>query len=116
MHELSLCRSLIGLVTDEARRHGVARVTEVCLEVGALSCVDPRALAFCFEAVARDTPAAGATLSITVVPVQAWCWTCTRTVEVADRDGGCPVCGHQTVRAADPRDLRLTEIVGEDAA
>ncbi len=116
MHELSLCQSLIAIVTEHARRHGMARVREVCLEVGALSCVEPRALAFCFDAVARDTAAAGASLSLTIVPTEAWCWTCSRTVAVADREGGCPSCGSPTVRANDPRDLKVTEIVGDAVA
>lgn len=113
MHELALSHSLIDIVLDHAGRHGLRRVTEVRLAVGALSCVEPRALAFCFEAVSLGTPAEGAELSIDTVPVEAWCWTCERTVEVADRDGGCSACGHATVRAADPTDLRVTEIVGD---
>ena len=112
MHELSLSQSLIDIVADHARQHGLARVTEVRLEVGALSCVEPRALSFCFDAVARGTASEGAVLSITVVPVDAWCWTCSRTVTVADRSGGCPDCGNATVRAADPGDIRVTEIEG----
>lgn len=113
LHELSLCQSLIALVADYAGRHGLARVTEVCLEVGALSCIEPRALAFCFDAVARGTPAEGAALSIEIVPVDAWCWTCSRTVAITDRDATCPLCDHPTLRATDPRDLKLTEIAGE---
>ena len=116
MHELSLSQSLIDIVTDHAQRHGMDRVTDVRLEVGALSCVEPRALSFCFDAVSRGTPAEGAALSIIVVPVEAWCWTCSRTVEVADRSGGCPDCGNPTVRATDPGDIRVTEIEGHGPA
>ena len=116
VHELALSRSLIEIVADHAQRHGLQRVTMVRLEVGALSCVEPRALSFCFDAVAGGTVAAEATLSIAIVPVEAWCWTCSRTVRVADRAGGCPDCGSPTIRAADPRDLRLTEIEGHGAA
>lgn len=112
MHELSLSRRLIDIVINHAHRHGLRQVTDVRLTVGALSCVEPDALFFCFDAVARETPAEGAMLSITVVPSQAWCWSCSRTVEVTDRNGGCPDCGKATVRAADPRELRVTEIEG----
>ena len=112
MHELSLSQSLIEIVAEHARRHDLERVTEVLVDVGALSCVSPHALSFCFDATSSGTIAEGATLTITVVSTEAWCWTCGKTVTVADRSGGCPDCGGFTVRAADPRDLRVTEIVG----
>ena len=115
MHELSLCQSLIEVVVDHAKRGGLARVTDVRVTIGALSCVDPEALAFCFDVVARDTPAAGATLSLTVVPVEAWCWTCAAVVEVGERDAGCPNCGNATVRATDLGNLQVTEITGQEA-
>ena len=115
MHELALCQSLVEIVVDHAKRGGIARVTDVRVDIGALSCVDPDALAFCFDVVARDTLAAEATLSLTVVPVRAWCWTCAAVVDVCDRGAGCPVCGNATVRGTDLRDLQVTEISGQEA-
>ena len=115
MHELSLCQSLVEIVVDHAKRGGIGHVTDVRATIGALSCVDPDALAFCFDVVARDTPAAEATLTLTVVPVEAWCWTCAAVVEVCERGGGCPACGNATVRATDLGDLQVTEIIGQEA-
>ena len=112
MHELSLSQRLIEIVTDQARRHDLDQVSEVRLGVGALSCVTPEALTFCFDAVAKGTVAEGATLRLVQEPTEAWCWTCEQTVQVADAKQGCPACGNQTVRAADPRDMRVLAITG----
>lgn len=113
MHELSLSQSLIEIVADHARRYELERVTEVLVDVGALSCVSPHALSFCFDATARGTVAEGATLTISVVEVEAWCWTCGKSVTVTDRAGSCPECGGFTVRATDHGDLKVREIVGK---
>lgn len=40
MHELSLCQSAVEIIQQQAEQHGVARVTGVWLEIGALSCVE----------------------------------------------------------------------------
>ena len=61
MHELGITRNIVSIVGDAARGRRVVRIT---LEVGALAGVEPRAIAFCFDVVARGTAAEGAVLDI----------------------------------------------------
>ncbi len=96
MHELALARSVVKIVEDEAAARAVAGVKKIVLEIGALSCVDPRALEFSFDAVASGTIAAGASLEIETPPGQARCFSCEAEVEIAARGAACPECGsHQ---------------------
>ncbi len=77
MHELSLCQSLIRLIEDQLRQErGALRVTEVALEIGAAAAIDPEALRFAFPIAARGTPAEGAALSISEVPLRLRCTAC----------------------------------------
>ncbi len=93
MHELALARSIVELIEEQARTEAFSRVLCVRLCIGALSTVDPRALAFGFDAAARGTVAEGARLAFDRPGAQAWCTDCSAAVEVASYGDPCPRCG-----------------------
>src|SRR6266545_1823499 len=93
MHEMALAESMIELVEATARGHGATRVTEVRLELGALSHVERDALTFCFDAVTRGGLADGARLTIVATPGAAWCMPCGESVAIDKRGEPCPRCG-----------------------
>lgn len=96
MHELALARSLIQIIEDEAVSRTLTKIDAVIIEIGALSCVDPHALEFSFDAVARGTVAAGARLEIQTPPGRARCFACEAEVDITARGDSCPACGsHQ---------------------
>ena len=79
MHEMSLTESIVEIALEEARKNGARRVTRVFLDVGALSCVEPEALQFCFAAVSSGTPAEGAQLEIERIGAPAGASTAKRS-------------------------------------
>ena len=110
MHEMAICQSIVDIVTDHARRNEARRIRVVRLDVGALSCVEPAALEFCFAAVARDTVAADAKLEIAVHPGEAWCWDCEQSFSISDRAAPCPQCKGVRLRIHGGNDLRVSEL------
>ncbi len=46
MHETALCRGIVEAIEEQAATHGFQRVKVVRLSIGALSHVEPEALAF----------------------------------------------------------------------
>lgn len=93
MHELALAQSVVRIVEEEAALQQVNAVTAVVLEIGALSCVDPHALEFSFQAATRGTIASAAVLKIKKKTGAARCFECERDVAVQSRTDSCPVCG-----------------------
>jgi hydrogenase nickel incorporation protein HypA/HybF len=93
MHEMALCEGIRGVIEDQARRHGVARITRVRLEIGRFAGVEKRALAFAFDVVMRGSPAEGADLVMLDLPGRALCYDCGHAVEIEDRLDPCPDCG-----------------------
>ncbi|CAN5698253.1 hydrogenase maturation nickel metallochaperone HypA [soil metagenome] len=73
MHELSLCRSIYGIV-DGAR--GGRRISVVHLQVGQLRQVVPATLEYCWQMVTETTPLDGSRLDIDHVPVRLDCAAC----------------------------------------
>jgi hydrogenase nickel incorporation protein HypA/HybF len=110
MHELSLMEDVLALVEDERRIQGFTRVRVIRLRVGALACVEPDALRFCFRAMTLDALAAGARLEIDEVPGLGWCGACRQTVALTDRLDDCPICGNPDVPITGGGDLRLAEL------
>lgn len=93
MHELSLANSIIELIGQQSAQAGFKTVHVVRVTVGALSSVEPDALAFGFEAVALGTVAQGARLEILRVPARGYCTDCAVEIDIASRADACPRCG-----------------------
>ena len=110
MHEISLAEDVLQLIEDAARRDRFNKVSTVWLEIGQLSGVEPEAMAFCFDAVTRDTLADGARLEIITLPGQGWCKTCDRTVPMTEVFGACPQCGSYPLRVTAGTDMRVKEL------
>lgn len=110
MHELSLAEALIDLVEEESRKLAGARVRTVRLEIGAVAAVEPEAMRFCFDAVARGTSADGAVLDIITVPGRGRCLDCRCEIEVYERPTLCPVCGAGRVEVTSGAAMRLKEL------
>ena len=64
MHELGIANSILEAVETEMRPHPGARALRIAVTVGALSGVDRDSLAFCFEAIVKDTPFAAMALDL----------------------------------------------------
>lgn len=110
MHELALSSSLVDALREEAARRGFARVRRVTLAIGALSHVEPEAMAFCFDIVTRGTLAEGTELEIERPPGRAFCIDCGQEVAIAARGEACPGCGGFRLLVRGGEELRLVEL------
>jgi hydrogenase nickel incorporation protein HypA/HybF len=101
---------MLRIVTDAAARNAAARVHTVWVELGALAHVEPQALRFCFDAVARGTVAEGAALEIATTPGVAWCMPCATQVALARLGDACPSCGSHQLQVIAGEEMRVKEI------
>jgi len=110
MHEMALAEDVLRIVEDAARREGLRRVRAVWLEIGQLASVEPEAMRFCFDAVTRDSVAAGARLEIVATPGAAWCAACSASVVLAALGDACPCCGGYRLRVTGGTEMRVKEM------
>ena len=110
MHEMALAQSMLDIVEQTARANGAARVTLVCIEIGALSHVEPDALRFCFDVVTRASVADGARLEIRTTPGEAWCMPCGMSVPLPRLGEACPHCGSYQLTVSSGDAMRVREI------
>lgn len=107
MHELSITRNIVAIVSERACG---AKVTHVTLEIGQLSAVIPDAIRFCFDVVAKGTPLEGAQLEIIEVPGHGRCCDCGRDVELRQLVARCS-CGSANLTRLSGEELNIKEMV-----
>lgn len=73
MHELSLCRTIYGIVTKAANGRVV---TDIHLDIGQLRQVIPDTLIYCWGIVCEDTTLDGSRLQIRHIPAIIECEAC----------------------------------------
>ena len=114
MHERSLINALLRQVEKLRRDHGAGSVSEVRVEVGPLSGVEPLLLATAFEQLASASNLSDAKLVIDEVPLRAVCKFCDREFEVQGFVFRCPACG-QNVRVIRGDEFQLVSVSLQEA-
>jgi len=110
MHEMSVAESLVELIEEESRIQSFSCVRVVKVMLGALGCVEPAALRFCFDAIAQGTIAEGARLDLEMISGEGWCPGCAKRVALMERYDSCPACGQCQVHMTAGDELRLAEL------
>lgn len=113
MHEMSLAEGILQIVEDAAAQQGFQRVTEITLEIGALSGVEVEALSFCMDVVLKGGVADGARVVLDRQPGQGYCLGCGQQVEIAALYDACPRCGSYQVQATGGTEMRVKDLLVE---
>ena len=92
MHELSIAINIVDIAARETEQAGANRVTDIDIEVGALSGVVIEALEFAMEDVRKNSVLEGARVTITEINPKARCRQCDKIFEVNDLFDICPFC------------------------
>lgn len=106
MHELAITQQIVAICSERAAG---ARVSRVSVEVGALSCVSPDALRFCFDVCAQGTPLDGAALEIERIAGRARCRSCGREAARESLFAPC-ACGSFDLEHLAGEELRVREM------
>lgn len=107
---MSLAEGIVRILEEQGRTQGFSRVTGVWLEVGRLAQVEPESLAFCFDAVTRETLADGASLELIMIDGRGWCHDCSQEVPIGNHYDACPLCGSYRVEATGGTEMRVKEV------
>lgn len=110
MHELVLSHSLVEIIEREAILQDFEWVETVRLEIGVLTCVEPEALKFCFDASTKGTVAEGARLEIISVPAEASCRDCGTKRAIRVWGAACTACGGHRLDVHGGDQLRIKDL------
>lgn len=107
MHELSICRSITGIVAEHA---GDRPVRAVRVRVGQLRQIVPGTLAYCWPLVVRDTPLEGAELLVESVPARIRCDECEHTETLSAPVLRCGSCAGVRVSIVAGEEFLITSL------
>lgn len=82
MHELTLCHQTHELIIREAKLQNAKQITAVWIEIGALSCIEPEAMRFCFDLVCQGSIAKNCQLHLEQKQVTVWCNKCQKLIQL----------------------------------
>ena len=103
MHELSMADAIVKTAIDVAEKNNAQEITEVTIEIGKLTLLNPEQLKFMIEVLSEDTLLEGAEIIISEIPIEIRCKSCD-FVGIASSDDldhyvsivKCPKCkGHE---------------------
>lgn len=108
MHELSLCRSIAGIVDRAAAGRQVAQIT---LDVGELRQVVPQTLQYCWGLVTQTTPLDGSELVVNRIQGVVECERCgVHTRMVGAITLVCSGCGGTVVRVIEGEEFLVRSL------
>ena len=117
MHEMGIALQIIEIaVASLPADLGEARVERVHLKIGKLAAVVPASLRFCFDVAVKDTPLAGADLTIEEIPVVARCKDCNAKWTIDQPVFICKTCesGSLEILSGRELDIESIEVVEEE--
>jgi hydrogenase nickel incorporation protein HypA/HybF len=111
MHELSLLENVREILEDHARKQNFSRVTQVTLEIGKFSYVEPDALRFAFDIIMKDSLAENAELTISEPNGIGVCRQCHRQVEMESLYDHCIYCGSPFVKVIQGAEMKIKDLI-----
>ena len=114
MHEMTVAQFLVETLVGVVDEHGGQAAASARVRLGVLSCVNPDALRFGFEALSQDTVVAGCTLDLVRVPARGRCDGCGWAGEVDEPLAySCPSCDHSPLSLDGGTDATLESVTLE---
>jgi hydrogenase nickel incorporation protein HypA/HybF len=110
MHEFSITESMLNLALEKAKEAEAKKITCINLVLGEMSGVVGECVQFYFDALSRDTIAAGARLVFDARPTRLRCNHCQSVFEPRDHDWTCPACREMAVEIVSGRECYMESI------
>ena len=108
MHEISLVRSLLSQVQKIANENDASSASEVVIEIGPLSGVEPDLIQIAFEQLVGDD--AIPSLVIQPAPLIVLCKDCDQESELTEFTFQCDRCDSRSVKIIRGDEFRLLSV------
>jgi hydrogenase nickel incorporation protein HypA/HybF len=106
-----LLENVREILQDHAQSQKFSQVIKITLEIGKLSCVEPDALRFGFDAVMKDTLAEKAQLILTEIDGNGWCDKCGKQVTMETMYDPCIACGNPYVTVTQGCEMKIKDLI-----
>lgn len=110
MHELAVTEQILNLALRHARDANASQVTDLHLQIGALSTIIDDSVQFYWDLISKDSLCQGATLHFERVPATLHCQACNVDYTLDGELTPCPHCNGIQVQILSGQEFKLTSI------
>lgn len=110
MHELAITEQILNLALHHAREANACQVTDLHLQLGALSTIVDDSVQFYWDIISKDSLCQGAMLHFQRIPARLHCSTCSQDYTLANELTVCPHCGGIQVQIISGQEFQLMAI------
>lgn len=107
---MTLCKSIVDIVSRHVKKTKDVRVQKICLEIGELTCVELSALRFSFDVAAKGSIAEHAILDIITIEGKARCETCQKIIKIKRYYDPCQSCGNFSLTIIQGEELKVKHL------
>ncbi|AXV36967.1 MAG: hydrogenase maturation nickel metallochaperone HypA [Methanobacteriaceae archaeon] len=117
MHELSMADAMVKTVIEVAEKNDAQEITEVSIELGEMTLLNPEQLKFMLEVLSEDTLLEGAEIIIDTIPIEIKCHGCGYSGKTPSDDLdhyapilNCPECESMELEIISGRECNVKSI------
>lgn len=110
MHELSIAVNIVDIALKEAKKASAEKITDVHLDVGALSGIITEALDFAMQMAVKDSILEDAKIHIREIAGRARCEECAKEFPLDDLFETCPHCSSLKLKIIDGQELKIRSL------
>ena len=110
VHELSITQNILDIALRAAAEQNAAHIREIRLRMGPFSGVVPECVQMYLDVLAKGTPAEGARIKVTTVPLKVRCRDCGREGEIDRAHIACPFCGSLRLQRLSGREFLVESL------
>ena len=110
MHELAVTEQILNLALRHAREADARQVTDLHLQIGALSTIVDDSVQFYWDIISQGSLCQGAALHFHRTPARFHCLDCQQEYHLTGELTACPNCGSIHVQIMSGQEFQLTSI------
>lgn len=110
MHELAVTEQILNLALRHARDAHASQVTDLHLQIGALSTIIDDSIQFYWDIISQGSLCQGAILHFDRVPATLHCHSCGQNYTLEHELTTCPSCNGIQVQIVSGQEFQLTSI------
>lgn len=111
MHELSIAMSILRIAREEAAQRGAASVSEIEVDLGRLSGVDPESLSFVFDSCVASFQQESCLLKLNLIEAKSHCNNCNTEFTHSESLYACPHCNSWDLELLSGKELRVKSLL-----
>ena len=110
MHEMGLAKDVLRKILEEADKRKLRRISRAYVNIGETLITDKEEFLQLFKDISVGTPVEGLELNVTIMPLMAFCKSCSKDFSAKEMKKGCPGCESNDFKIVSGKEVIIKEL------